>query len=105
MLSAFKCFCAGSLVRLQIWADSSHRIAQQVAQIIWVSVQEICNVYKITCTGHSVLEVLPLAVWMILLGLPILYVVPYSGNPKVRYDTVFFSLGPFNINKRQFRCP
>ena len=30
--------------------------------------------------------------------------IPYSGNPKVRYDTVF-SLGPFNINKRPFRCP
>ena len=26
--------------------DSSDRIAQQVAQIIWVSVQEISNVYK-----------------------------------------------------------
>ena len=68
-----------------------------MAQIIWVSVQEISNVYKITCTGHSVLEILPLALWMILLGLPI-YVVPYSGNPKVRYDTVF-RLGPHNINK------
>ena len=51
--------------------DSSDRIAQQVTQIIWVSVQEISNVYKITCTGHSVLEVLPLALWMYLLGLPI----------------------------------
>ena len=30
--------------------------------------------------------------------------IPYCGNPKVRYDTVF-SLGPFNINKSQFRCP
>ena len=30
-------------------------------------------------------------------------VIPYSGDPKVRYDTVF-SLGPFNINKSQFRC-
>ena len=30
--------------------------------------------------------------------------IPYSGNPKVRYDTVF-SLGPFNINKSPFRCP
>ena len=30
--------------------------------------------------------------------------IPYSGNPKVRYDTVF-SLGPFKINKRPFRCP
>ena len=29
---------------------------------------------------------------------------PYSGNPKVRYDTVS-SLGPFNINKSPFRCP
>ena len=58
-----------------IWASESgtvsDRIAQQVAQIIWVSVQEISNGYKIACTGHSVLEVLPLAVWMILLGLPI----------------------------------
>ena len=27
--------------------------------------------------------------------------IPYPGNPKVRYDTVF-SLGPFNINKSQF---
>ena len=59
-----------------IWACESgtvgsDRIAQQVAQIIWVSVQEISNVYKIACTGHSVLEVLPLALWMILLGLPI----------------------------------
>ena len=58
-----------------IWASesgtvlSSDRIAQQVAQIIWVSVQEISNVYKIACTGHSVLEVLPLALWVILLGL------------------------------------
>ena len=79
-----------------------------MAQIILVSVQEISNVYKITCTGHSVLEVLPLALWMILLGLPIIwatyYVVPYSGNPKVRYDTVF-RLGPHNINKSPFRCP
>ena len=31
-------------------------------------------------------------------------VIPYSGNPKVRYETVF-SLGPFNINKSQFHCP
>ena len=31
-------------------------------------------------------------------------VIPYSGNPNVRYDTVF-SLGPFNINKSPFRCP
>ena len=30
--------------------------------------------------------------------------IPYSGNPKVRYDTVF-SLGPFNINKSPFHCP
>ena len=30
--------------------------------------------------------------------------IPYSGNPNVRYDTVF-RLGPFNINKSQFRCP
>ena len=30
--------------------------------------------------------------------------IPYSGNPKVRYDTVF-SLGPFNIDKSLFRCP
>ena len=30
--------------------------------------------------------------------------IPYSGNPNVRYDTVF-SLGPFNINKSPFRCP
>ena len=30
--------------------------------------------------------------------------IPYSGNPKVRYDTVF-SLGPFNINKSPFRYP
>ena len=30
--------------------------------------------------------------------------IPYYGNPKARYDTVF-SLGPFNINKSQFRCP
>ena len=30
--------------------------------------------------------------------------IPYSGNPKVRYDTVFSS-GPFNINKSPFRCP
>ena len=30
--------------------------------------------------------------------------IPYSGNPKVRYDTVF-SIGPFNINKIPFRCP
>ena len=30
--------------------------------------------------------------------------IPYSGNPKVRYDTVY-SLGHFNINKSQFRCP
>ena len=28
-------------------------------------------------------------------------VIPYSGNPKVRYDIVF-SLGPFYINKNQF---
>ena len=27
--------------------------------------------------------------------------IPYSGNPKVPYDTVF-SLGPFNINKTNF---
>ena len=26
-------------------------------------------------------------------------VIPYSGNPKVRYDIVF-SLGPFYINKK-----
>ena len=26
---------------------------------------------------------------------------PYSGNPNVRYDTVF-TLGPFNINKSPF---
>ena len=31
-------------------------------------------------------------------------VIPYSGNPNVRYDTVF-NLGPFNINKSPFRCP
>ena len=31
--------------------------------------------------------------------------IPYSWNPKVLYDTVFFSLGHFNINKSQFRCP
>ena len=49
----------------------SDRIAQQVAHVIWVSVQDISNVYKIICTGDSVLEVLPLALWMILLGLPI----------------------------------
>ena len=30
--------------------------------------------------------------------------IPYSGNPKVRYDTVF-TLGPFNINKSPFHCP
>ena len=30
--------------------------------------------------------------------------IPYSGNPKVRYYTVF-SLGPFNINKSPFRYP
>ena len=30
--------------------------------------------------------------------------IPYSGNPNVRYDTVF-NLGPFNINKSPFRCP
>ena len=30
-------------------------------------------------------------------------VIPYTGDPKVRYDTVF-SLGPFNINKSPFRC-
>ena len=30
--------------------------------------------------------------------------IPYSGNPKVRYDTIF-SLGHFNINKSPFRCP
>ena len=30
--------------------------------------------------------------------------IPHSGNPKVRYDTVF-SLGPFNIDKGLFRCP
>ena len=30
--------------------------------------------------------------------------IPYSENPKVRYDTVF-SLGPFNINKSPFRYP
>ena len=30
--------------------------------------------------------------------------IPYSGNPKVRYDSVF-SLGPFNINKSPFHCP
>ena len=29
--------------------------------------------------------------------------IPYSGDPNVRYDAVF-SLGPFNINKSQFRC-
>ena len=29
--------------------------------------------------------------------------IPYSGNPKVRYDTVS-SIGPFNINKSPFRC-
>ena len=27
-------------------------------------------------------------------------VIPYSGDPKVRYDTVV-SFGPFNINKSQ----
>ena len=30
--------------------------------------------------------------------------IPYCGNPKVRYDTVS-SLGPFDINESQFRCP
>ena len=30
--------------------------------------------------------------------------IPYSGNPKVRYDIVF-SLGPFNINKSPFHSP
>ena len=30
--------------------------------------------------------------------------IPYSWNPKVRYDTVF-TLGPFNINKSPFHCP
>ena len=30
--------------------------------------------------------------------------IPYSGNPKVRCDTVF-SLGPFNTNKSPFHCP
>ena len=30
--------------------------------------------------------------------------IPHSGNPKVRYDTVF-SHGPFNIDKSLFRCP
>ena len=30
--------------------------------------------------------------------------IPYSGNNKVRYDTVF-SIGPFNINKSLFHCP
>ena len=30
--------------------------------------------------------------------------IPYSGNPKLRYDTVF-SIGPFNINKSPFHCP
>ena len=32
------------------------------------------------------------------------FVARYSGNPKLRYDTVF-SLGPFNINKSPFRYP
>ena len=31
--------------------------------------------------------------------------IPYSWNPKVLYDTVFFSLGPFKINKSPFHCP
>ena len=31
-------------------------------------------------------------------------VIPYSGNTKVRYDSVF-SLGPFDINKSPFRYP
>ena len=31
-------------------------------------------------------------------------VIPYSGNPRVRYDIVF-SLGPFYINKNQFCYP
>ena len=30
--------------------------------------------------------------------------IPYSGNPKIRYDTVF-SLGPFNMNKSPFCYP
>ena len=30
--------------------------------------------------------------------------IPYTGNPNVRYDTVF-TIDPFNINKSQFRCP
>ena len=30
--------------------------------------------------------------------------IPYSGNPKVRYDTVF-SIDPFNININPFYCP
>ena len=31
-------------------------------------------------------------------------VIPYSGNPNVRYGIVF-SLGPFYINKKQFGYP
>ena len=31
-------------------------------------------------------------------------VIPYSGKPKVRYDTVF-SHGPFYMNKKQFCYP
>ena len=31
-------------------------------------------------------------------------VIPYSGNPKVRYD-IGFSFGPFYINKSQFCYP
>ena len=31
-------------------------------------------------------------------------VIPYSGNPKVRYDIVF-SLGPFYINKKKCCYP
>ena len=41
-------------------------------------------------------EVKPRVKWLAL-------AIPYSGNPKVRYDTVF-SLDPFNINKSPFRC-
>ena len=31
-------------------------------------------------------------------------VISYYGNPKIRCGTVF-SIGHFNINKRQLRCP
>ena len=56
------------------------------------------------CVAHMLLPLSGLLAGVIPREKLLALVIPYSGNPKVRYYTVF-SFGPFNINKSPFRCP